>query len=234
MLVARATRADVEVVAERRRRPVVPAGRLGLARRRRRALSTASSASRLAVVQARNRRGERLGERRAAFDRHVPARQHRPGVDPRVDQVDREPDPVEPVARAPRRPAGRRGSPGTAPWWTLIVPCAGSENVSGRMIALSSEIATSAPRRRSASRASSPFRRRDAHDLRRDGLERRAAAGVGVRTPQREPDGRRRDPDATQLAERSTHVAAPDRLVEDHRPGTPREEPRRDPAAGCA
>ena len=87
-----------------------PPGRLGLAAKAA-APSTASSASRLASCRRGIVAASVSRERRAPFDRHVPAREHRPGVDARVDQVDREPDPVEPVAELPehRRTAAVAG-----------------------------------------------------------------------------------------------------------------------------
>ena len=98
------------------------------------------------------------------------------------------------------------------------------------MIALSSEIATSAPSR-AAPRALLAVQRRDADDLGRDVLERQALAGAGVRAAQREPDRCGGGADAPQLAQLPPQVAPPDRLVEDHRPGRPpREEARGDPA----
>ena len=103
--------AHVEVVAERRRRAVLPARTAGARPSKAAASSTASSASRLASCRRGIVAASVSASDRAPFDRHVPARQHRPGVDPRVDQVDREPDPVEPVAELPehRRTAAVAG-----------------------------------------------------------------------------------------------------------------------------
>ena len=71
--------------------------------------------------------------------------------------------------------------------------------------------------------------RRHADDLGRDVLERRTLACLRVRAPEREPDRRRGDADAAQLAQRAAQVAPAHRLVEDHSAGAPREEARRDP-----